>query len=95
MPIPFHCLSHRLCWGGGMMPCWLTLAARGLRTNTVRSCYPTGPGHPAYCHLCHLVEKARSYEPEIPVLVWPHADSMTCKSYLASWSQDLLILFYF
>lgn len=70
----------------------LVLAASGLGTNTVKSCSPFSSGCPGYCHLCHLVGKARSYEPKVPILVWLLAGTMTWKSYLASWSQDLLIV---
>lgn len=61
-------------------------------TNTVKTCSPLRLGHLSHCHLCHLVEKVRRDEPEVPFLVGPLAGSMTCTSYLASWTQDLLIL---
>lgn len=38
------------------------------------------------------MEKVRRYELEVPILVGPLAGSITCTSYLASWTQDLLIL---
>lgn len=34
----------------------------------------------------------RRDEPEVPILVGPLAGSVTCTSYLAAWTQDLLIL---
>lgn len=61
-------------------------------TNTVKTFSPLRLGHLSHCHLCHLVEKVRCDEPEVPILVVTLADSITRTSYLASWTQDLLIL---
>lgn len=71
----------------------LTLAARGLGTNPVKRCHPVRPGPLLILSLRSFGRKARSCEPEVPILVWQLVDPMTCKCYLASWSQDLLILF--
>lgn len=65
------------------MPLRLDPAA-GDGTSTVKTYCPSRLGHSSYCPLRHLVEKARSYGPEAPILVWPLAGSMACKSYLVS-----------
>lgn len=76
MPLPLHCCPSSLCWG-----------VEGDATQICSCCWGRGqfrPGHSSYCHLCCLLVKARTYEPEVPIPVWPFAGSMTYKSYLVS-----------
>lgn len=90
MPIPSLCLSHPLCWAGGMMPCWLW------------PWLPEGWG-PAQLGVAAQSDQGtqlmslRSFGRKSKKL-WASGSSSGLAPlrdpYLASWSQDLLILFY-
>lgn len=93
MPIPFLGLSHPLSCGRRTMPCWVwPWLPEGWGPTQLRDVTRSDLG-PCLLSLRSFGRKARSCEPGVPILVWQLADPMTCKCYLASWSQDLLILF--